>query len=296
MDVNQRKFWEKNGFLVLPQFYSKEEIESVQAEYDRFWMAPSREIVVDDLVTHRRCTIADLSEEERQHPYFKVNDLYLASDTIREVCLSTRVVPILNSLMAEPVVACNTLNMRRGSQQPYHVDSIYMTPVTHEKLLATWIALEDVHPDAGPLSYYPGSHQIPPYRFSSGTSHHVPAEMDAWRSYYDVEIKRRALTPEVFLPKKGDLFIWHAQLLHGGLPVQDVQRTRDSLVTHYYSISDCKTRGLTAVPKNGAYWNQRDPQPIPPPPPRPPVWKQMAKSLIAPRWRERLRNLVSERI
>jgi ectoine hydroxylase-related dioxygenase (phytanoyl-CoA dioxygenase family) len=46
-----------------------------------------------------------------------------------------------------------------------------MTPATERKLVATWMALEDALPDAGPLRYYPESNQIEPFRFMTGLLH-----------------------------------------------------------------------------------------------------------------------------
>ena len=39
------------------------------------------------------------------------------------------------------------------------------------------------------------------------------------------------------LPRKGDLIVWHARLVHGGTPVTGEGRTRKSLVAHYLTKS-----------------------------------------------------------
>ena len=39
----------------------------------------------------------------------------------------------------------------------------------------------------------------------------------------------------MFLAKKGDLLVWHANLLHGGEKVVDQNSTRKSMVLHYYA-------------------------------------------------------------
>src|SRR4029079_10272685 len=110
----------------------------------------------------------------------------------------------------------NGLNMSHGTEQRMHIDTFYMPPRTFGKMVATWIALEDIHPDSGPLNYYPKSNQIPAYRFSHGDIWAVASEMPKFDEYIDREIAERGLKPEGFSPKKGDMFIWHAQLYHGG--------------------------------------------------------------------------------
>jgi ectoine hydroxylase-related dioxygenase (phytanoyl-CoA dioxygenase family) len=109
-------------------------------------------------------------------------------------------------------------------------------------MVASWIALEDVAEEAGPLSYYPGSHKIPPYRFSDGGIKAIDEEMAACREYVEREIRERGLTPAVFRPQAGDVLLWHAQLYHGGLPIKDPSLTRTSVVTHYFRYQDTEPR------------------------------------------------------
>jgi hypothetical protein len=54
-----------------------------------------------------------------------------------------------------------------------------------------------------------------------------------------------------FLPKRGEVLIWHANLLHGGKPVQDRSSRRWSQVIHYF-FSDCLyTTPLRSFAPNG---------------------------------------------
>ena len=72
-------------------------------------------------------------------------------------------------------------------------------------MAASWIALEDVDKDAGPLRYYPGSHKIPPYRFKSGRYNLNLAEHAECYQYIDGELASRNLEPVEFSAKKGDV-------------------------------------------------------------------------------------------
>jgi hypothetical protein len=55
-------------------------------------------------------------------------------------------------------------------------------------------------------------------------------------NYLAEQIDRRGLKPQIFLPKRGDLLVWHGNVLHGGSVVKDKSRTRKSYVTHYTSL------------------------------------------------------------
>jgi ectoine hydroxylase-related dioxygenase (phytanoyl-CoA dioxygenase family) len=161
---------------------------------------------------------------------------------------------VLEELLGDEPAICNTLNFTKGSQQADHLDTLYMTPPDEHGLVATWMALEDAQEGSGPLRYYPGSHRIKPYRFTDGRLHTVPDEMSLWSDYMAEQVERHGLKDEVFYAKKGDLFIWSAFLLHGGSAIAQPQLSRQSLVTHYWTQSQCDTNGWSLRPAQGGWW------------------------------------------
>ena len=90
--------------------------------------------------------------------------------------------------------------------------------------------------------------------------------MAAWTSYIEAQVKERGIPEKIFLAKKGDLFIWHSDLLHAGSPIKDIQRTRNSIVCHYYGEADCRRSQSDLVPLNEAFWTRRLRQPVSAPP------------------------------
>jgi ectoine hydroxylase-related dioxygenase (phytanoyl-CoA dioxygenase family) len=89
--------------------------------------------------------------------------------------------------------------------------------------------------------------------------HAVSGEMEKYRAYMMEEISKRGLKSTKFCAKKGDVFIWHSQLFHGGSPIIDRKKTRKSLVTHYFKKGDLE---CNAVKQNEfASYIQRPHQP-----------------------------------
>lgn len=258
----QQQFWDENGYLVLPAFFSHAEVDRVNKLHKRLWKESPNNVVVDDIDTNRRCYMSALSKKEKKHRC-KVNDLYLNYEEVRSLSLNEQLVEILDGLLPDAPVLCNSLSLDYGTQQFLHVDSLYMTPLSDCHLTATWIALEDCHPDAGPLCYVPGSHKIPIYRFSTGSAHVVNEEFSSWQEYVQNKIKEWGLKEEIFLPKKGDVFIWHSQLLHGGTAINNPKLTRKSIVSHYFTKSDCAVLGSKLVPAGMGYWMDKPPLQIP---------------------------------
>lgn len=269
MTAEERISWDEGGFLILERFFSDEEITQVSALVDQFWderRASPSDVTMDIFLdeTPERVKLHDAPDEARHRPY-KMNDLFLESEQVRALVLAPRLAAKLNEMLGGSPLVCNTLNFEFGSSQPYHTDSLYMTPPRDFNLVATWIALEDVHPDSGPLRFYAGSHKIPPFLFSHGRMTAVPGEMPGFNAYMQAEIEQRGLEERHFEARKGDVFIWHSQLLHGGTPVENPALTRRSLVTHYFRRDDMPQ--CDAVAQGEGYWMRRAPQPVPESPP-----------------------------
>jgi phytanoyl-CoA hydroxylase len=258
--VSQSQF-EREGYAALEGFFSPGQIDRATSAIRRLLSEKANEVVVDSLKTGQRTFWAQAANPETRH--FKFNDLYLMSAEIRGLALDFGLTSILADLLGDPAVLCNSFNFEKGSSQPIHIDSLRMTPRTPHSLIAMWIALEDVHPDAGPLIYYPGSHKIPLYTFNDGTHHLAREEAGDWFDYIDVQIRLRGLKERTFMAKKGDVLIWHADLVHGGSPIADHGLSRSSLVCHYYGETDCIERGMDIVPMHAGYWTRRLPQPVP---------------------------------
>jgi ectoine hydroxylase-related dioxygenase (phytanoyl-CoA dioxygenase family) len=263
MDGRITKKWQEDGYVVLPKFYSDAEIDAAEAAKDQAWAEPTSRVVVDDLDRDVRLRIGDVDSTARIAHRFKVNDLYLESTAVRRLALNRRLSPILKSLLRNTPVLCNSLHFEHGSTQADHVDSLYMTPRSRGHLLAIWVAREDCHMDAGPLRYYPGSHKIEQYVFSTGSNHTVSDEMGQWSAYMQDQVAQRGLKPQVFAAQRGDVFIWSAYLLHGGSPILTPGKTRKSIVFHYFSEEDSRALGLQLVPEAGGYWVHRAHQSVP---------------------------------
>jgi phytanoyl-CoA hydroxylase len=264
MDLRER--FNRDGFLVLPGHFSSGEADRVKEAMQSALAQFEMEIVVDDLMTGER-TLYGLADKKN---IFKINDLYLCVEEVRDLALEVKLSNLLRALLDDrrPVL-CNTLTLRKGSNQPLHIDSLYMTPQSPHHLAATWIAFEDVDPDAGPLEYYSGSHAIPLFRFRDGSHHANAEEMPDWNEYILREVESRGLKKETFLARKGDVFIWHSDLLHGGSLVRDADKTRESLVCHYFTEDDCRMiAGLELEELNEGFWLKRLPQPVFPEPAR----------------------------
>lgn len=171
----------------------------------------------------------------------KIMEAYKVSDYINERFFRhPELLELLNFTLGKKVIPFHTINFQQGSEQRAHSDFIHMTTYPQGYLIAAWMALEDVSPDNGTLFFYPGSHRLPYI-----TTRDYPSGNTRWRigresnkRYEDkIEelIQESGLKKKTFEGNKGDVFIWHANLIHGGSPIQKPGSSRKSMVAHYFA-------------------------------------------------------------
>ena len=132
-------------------------------------------------------------------------------------------------------------------------------------MCGVWVALEDISAEAGPLVYFPGSHRLPYLTARSlGLSHAdvkaQSAPQKLFEPYWSEQVKKEAYSRRLFTASKGDVLIWHANLLHGGSAVKDKSLSRWSQVSHYYFESCAYTTPLwqtVDAPSTGDQWRMQ---------------------------------------
>ncbi|MFM9048290.1 MAG: phytanoyl-CoA dioxygenase family protein [Cyanobium sp.] len=177
-------------------------------------------------------------------PGLKLVNLQRFFDSAKALSFADPVMAFLDELFGSSPALIATITFWKGSQQPLHQDFSY---VHHHRrlgeLAATWIPLEDIQPDAGPLIYYQGTHFPERLGFFDWGGGSILASRDAPESVFD-EYQKHLLRlidehhfqPSIFLPKRGDVLIWHGALIHGGTPMANPALTRRSLVCHYTTV------------------------------------------------------------
>lgn len=230
-DAGRLRAWARDGYTVFAGLLPHALVDEALADVDRVWRERPH-VGLDVLTTGERTYLDEADPSAREVPH-KLVDLYLHLESVRRIFFHPEIVRFGELVFGEGVVGCNSLTFRYGSEQPAHVDHVYMTPPRPRRLMASWVALEDVRPEAGPLELWAGSHQLPPFDFGGGRYHFTP-EQEAEHTRYVAEQKARFPKHE-FLAHKGDVLVWHGMLIHGGGPIRDRGATRQSMAFHYYS-------------------------------------------------------------
>lgn len=185
----------------------------------------------------------------------RVQDAWKVVPEIKAIATAPRVLQLLEQLYGRKPLPFQTLNFRVGSEQKTHSDTVHFNSKPSGYMCGVWVALEDVDATNGPVMYFPGSHKWPEVALADvdafGAKPGLPTLMAKMKTNFQVvrntdadygvyerviqeRIDRSGAEPVYATIKKGQAFVWAANLLHGGSPQADRGRTRLSQVTHYF--------------------------------------------------------------
>jgi ectoine hydroxylase-related dioxygenase (phytanoyl-CoA dioxygenase family) len=185
----------------------------------------------------------------------RIQDGWKVIPEVKEIALAPRVLQVLGQLYGRKPLPFQTLNFRVGSEQKTHSDTVHFNSKPSGFMCGVWVALEDIDRENGPVVYYPGSHkwdevalpQVDEFEVDGPVAKMVAKakgratllrDVDVDYPKYERVIQQRidagGIAPAYATIKKGQAFIWAANLLHGGSPQLDRSRTRASQVTHYF--------------------------------------------------------------
>ena len=218
----------ESGYVILPGLFPAERCDQV---WDAYLAAAEAGTI--------HPAVEPMNDEDVHLGH--VMNAHLQVPEIQEMLWDPRLLELVSMLLGVEPVPFQSLLFPKGRGQLAHSDTIHMTTYPLGYMCAAWIALEDIDPGSGPLCYYPGSHRLDRV---FGDDVGLSTEMFAEHSYAAVAahyepaiqalIAQHQLEQQVFLPRKGDVLIWHDNLIHGGTPRTDVRPSRKSMVGHYF--------------------------------------------------------------
>lgn len=210
--------WRENGYIILKQFITEDKVNNINQEIK---------------------TLLNKGTLSFNYTNKKIMQAMQVSNQLKAIAHDPQLNNYLSFILGRKVIPYHSINFIQGSEQHAHSDSIHMTTFPTGNLIAVWLALEDIDENNGPLFYYPGSHQLP-YIMNEDYDHGGNFFQLGKFAYERYEerigrmIEKKKLKKSYFHAKAGDILIWHANLIHGGDPIKDVQRSRNSMVVHYF--------------------------------------------------------------
>src|SRR6516165_2532159 len=240
-----------DGYVVFPKATDESLIDDYLEFFEAAWDAPPQTIYMH---WNRQVIYID---REHYDDVTKVSDVHSYYANGGELVFPPPVLRFLTQIYERPPVVFQTMTMRKGSQENLHIDTGPLTLTEPMSIAASWVALEDVQPKSGEFQFVPGSHRLPELlHYGTDKGHH--GDYGEYNTILQTTLQmceERGLKTEKFMAKKGDVLIWHADLMHGGAPIEDPTRTRKSLVAHFMPLGVMATfydfTKVAAVPYPG---------------------------------------------
>ncbi len=229
------RHFDEHGWVVLKGAADPAEIDRLRVEIERFRARAG-------------------GGRDRQGHGVRIGLLHAVNRCSLNMALNVRVRSFLARAFGGEPVLFGSLTFDVGSEQEPHIDAAFFATEPQHGMAGCWFALEDIHPDSGPLFYVDGSHRwerqwstevlakdaeldalVKKHR-QSGKAYDLELSERVYKGYIALlarrlEEKHATLTPALI--KKGDVLIWHAWLVHGGSPRLNPALTRRSMVAHF---------------------------------------------------------------
>ena len=210
--------WPEEGYAVLESFFAPELIDQINVE-------------IAEQLEHGKLGF-NLGGD-------RVRNVFKRCPSAGQALTDPQLTDVLSYLLGRDVGIWQSISFFRGSRQGAHSDAFHMTTAPPGNLIVIWIALEDVSADSGPVFYVPGTHKLKEIvtedlALTNGSKLFVSDKTQPYYERIKQQVRESGRQPVRFLAKKGDVLIWHSNLLHGGGPITNPESTRRSLVAHYY--------------------------------------------------------------
>ncbi len=232
-------------------------------------------VIIDLQLTDKECNditddVNSLIHEEKskiQAKHFQYNESprlfegWKNSNNIKNLILHPKIMRTLTFLYDKKPLPFSSINFTKGSNQPFHSDTIHFNTIPYKWMTGVWVALENTNKNNGTLRVVPGSHQWDLYNYYDLKLQHCDdlqnGEEINYRKYEDF-IRQLILSKnaheEIIELEKGQALIWASNLLHGGIPIVNKQSTRKTQVSHYfYAGCDQYYHPMFSNPFEGIY-------------------------------------------
>ncbi|KAG7454640.1 hypothetical protein MATL_G00261830 [Megalops atlanticus] len=235
LSPEQRLSYEENGFILIKNLVSEEDIDKFRAEFERICR---REVQIPGLVVMRDVAIAKSEFVQDEKAVSKLQDFQEDPELFR-YCSLPQILQYVECFTGPNIMAMHTMLInkppdagKKTSRHPMHQDLHYFPFRPADRIVCAWTAMERVDRRNGCLVVLPGTHH--------GTlkEHDYPEWEGGVNKMYHGVRDYSPDHPRVHLEmEKGDTVFFHPLLIHGS-GMNQTQGFRKAISCHYAS-ADC---------------------------------------------------------
>lgn len=231
----QRSFYDENGYILIKNLVSGEDIERFRNEFAKIC---KKEVQVPGLIIMRDVAIAKSEFIPDQKAVTKIQDFQEDEELFR-YCTLPQILKYVECFTGPNIMAMHTMLInkppdsgKKSSRHPMHQDLHYFPFRPADLVVCAWTAMEMIDRSNGCLVVVPGTHK------GSLKQHDYPDwEGGVNKMYHGVRDYNKNLPRVHLVMEKGDTVFFHPLLIHGS-GMNRTQGFRKAISCHYAS-ADC---------------------------------------------------------
>ncbi len=232
MDLVQcERFFADNGYLILPDLLSDEEVSTSRAEVERLHRVAA-DLAAEDALQRSDFQLEPYVQGPRADdlPILrKIENTRRHSDWFGTLASHSRLVPVVQQLLGEDLLLFRSTLMLKpahhGSAHALHQDSAYW-PMDPPALVTVSIALDEATPANGCIKVIPGSHEWELQEWG----HIAQAQEAPLTQRQDIDVSAQIDVPLA----AGSAVLFHSKLVHGS-GANATDRSRNTALYAYFS-------------------------------------------------------------
>ncbi|XP_057587608.1 phytanoyl-CoA dioxygenase, peroxisomal [Hippopotamus amphibius kiboko] len=213
LSLEQRKFYEENGFLVIKNVVSDADIQRFRDEFERICR---NEVKPLGLMLMRDVSIAKSERVPSEKMITKVQDFQEDGELFR-YCTLPEVLKYVECFTGPNIMAMHTMLInkppdsgKKTSRHPLHQDLHYFPFRPSNSIVCAWTAMEHIDRNNGCLVVLPGTHKGPL----------KPHDYPQWEGgvnimFHGIQDYDKNDARVHLLMEKGDTVFFHPLLIHG---------------------------------------------------------------------------------
>ncbi|XP_005606977.1 phytanoyl-CoA dioxygenase, peroxisomal isoform X2 [Equus caballus] len=234
LTLQQRKFYEENGFLVIKKLVSDADIERFRNEFERICR---KEVKPMGLMVMRDVTIAKSEYVPSEKMITKVQDFQEDEELFR-YCTLPEILKYVECFTGPNIMAMHTMLInkppdsgKKTSRHPLHQDLHYFPFRPSNNIVCAWTAMEHIDRNNGCLVVLPGTHK------GSLKPHDYPQWQGAVNiMFHGIQDYDENNTRVHLVMEKGDTVFFHPLLIHGS-GRNKTQGFRKAISCHFASAN-----------------------------------------------------------
>ncbi|XP_028933585.1 phytanoyl-CoA dioxygenase, peroxisomal [Ornithorhynchus anatinus] len=235
LSLEQRRFYEDNGYLVIKNLVSEADLQRFRNEFEKICR---KEVHYPGMVVMRDLSLTKKELIQDESEVTKVQDFQCDEELFR-YCYLPQIVKYVECFTGPNVMAMHTMLInkppdtgKKTSRHPLHQDLHYFPFRPANRIVCAWTAMEFINRENGCLVVLPGTHKGPLKK------HDYPKWEGGVNKMYHGIVDFDTNHPRTHLVmEKGDTVFFHPLLIHGS----GMNRTKGfrKAVSCHYASADC---------------------------------------------------------